>query len=119
MKIAMLVLIVSDLAATKRFYGDLLGFAVTGEDESKIVFAHEGAPFVAFLGERPTPPRAHGEEAASVFAFEVGALDAEMARLRAAGVTFIHQTPGRNAWGRYAALRDPSGNVIELMEPAR
>jgi glyoxylase I family protein len=116
MKIAMLVLIVSDLAATKRFYCDLLGFALQGEDSGKLVFAHEGAPFVAFLGARPAPLREHGAEAASVFAFEVSALVEELARLRAAGVDIIHQTPGENEWGRYAALRDPSGNIIELME---
>lgn len=49
--------------------------------------------------------------------FVVDDIDAQVARLRAAGVTFrndIISGPG----GRQTVLDDPSGNPIELFEPA-
>jgi catechol 2,3-dioxygenase-like lactoylglutathione lyase family enzyme len=45
-------------------------------------------------------------------------IDAEVARLRAAGVTFRNDVvtgPG----GRQILLLDPAGNVVELFQPAR
>jgi catechol 2,3-dioxygenase-like lactoylglutathione lyase family enzyme len=47
----------------------------------------------------------------------VADIDAEVARLRAAGVTFRNDVlsgPG----GRQILLEDPAGNVIELFQPA-
>lgn len=44
-------------------------------------------------------------------------LDAEVARLRAAGVPFRNDVvsgPG----GRQVLVRDPAGNLVELFEPA-
>jgi catechol 2,3-dioxygenase-like lactoylglutathione lyase family enzyme len=49
--------------------------------------------------------------------FIVADLDAEVARLRAAGARFrndIIEGPG----GRQILLQDPSGNVVELFQPA-
>jgi catechol 2,3-dioxygenase-like lactoylglutathione lyase family enzyme len=49
--------------------------------------------------------------------FIVDDLDAEVARLRASGATFrndIIEGPG----GRQILLTDPSGNVVELFQPA-
>ena len=50
--------------------------------------------------------------------FVVDDLDGEVARLRAAGAAFrndIVTGPG----GRQILLEDPSGNVVELFQPAR
>jgi predicted enzyme related to lactoylglutathione lyase len=47
----------------------------------------------------------------------VADLDAEVSRLRAAGLTFrndIATGPG----GRQVLVQDPSGNVVELFQPA-
>ena len=49
--------------------------------------------------------------------FIVDDIDAEVARLRGAGVTFrndIVEGPG----GKQILLQDPSGNVVELFQPA-
>ncbi len=62
-------------------------------------------------GTKPTPGgwnRIH---------FIVDDIDAEVARLRAAGATFrndIVEGPG----GKQVLLQDPSGNLIELFQPA-
>ena len=39
-----------------------------------------------------------------------------MQALKAQGIEFIHQMPNENPWGRYAAFKDPSGIVLEIME---
>jgi catechol 2,3-dioxygenase-like lactoylglutathione lyase family enzyme len=49
---------------------------------------------------------------------QVNDLDATVASLRRAGVHFIDDTPGGVAV-RQVLLEDPSGNPIELFEPAR
>ena len=47
---------------------------------------------------------------------EVDDLDAELARLRAAGVSF-RSGPVTGIGGRQALVTDPSGNLVELFEP--
>jgi catechol 2,3-dioxygenase-like lactoylglutathione lyase family enzyme len=45
-------------------------------------------------------------------------LDAEVARLRAAGVKFRNDIV-RGPGGSQILIRDPSGNLVELFQPAR
>jgi hypothetical protein len=46
----------------------------------------------------------------------VSHLDERIKELKSNGVIFIHKSPNENRWGRYAAFKDPSGIVNELME---
>lgn len=48
-------------------------------------------------------------------AIEVGDLDGECERLRAAGYDVVG--PSRFPWGRSAYLHDPDGRMVELQEP--
>ena len=75
----------------------------TGEKERPVVVAN---PFMAMTETR---------QVSSSFTVD---LPGEVARLRAAGVQFrndIVTGPG----GSQILLRDPSGNLIELFQPAR
>jgi catechol 2,3-dioxygenase-like lactoylglutathione lyase family enzyme len=45
-------------------------------------------------------------------------LDAEVARLRDEGVAFRYDEPVSGPGGRQMLVQDPSGNLIELFEPA-
>ncbi len=49
--------------------------------------------------------------------FRVADLDAMISQLRAAGVEVSHESEMAGI-GRFARIRDPEGNVIELWEPA-
>ena len=55
------------------------------------------------------------DRVAVVPAFRVEGLDAVVDRLQARGVVFTER--GREAWGAYANLRDPDGNLLNLYEP--
>jgi catechol 2,3-dioxygenase-like lactoylglutathione lyase family enzyme len=118
MQLARLAIFVTDFGEAKRFYGDVLGLPLVSENPERLVFAHPDCELVAFPCERTASTADYAEAARSVFVFEVPSVDAALRELRAKGVEFLHDVPARNAWGRYAALRDPFGNVHEIFEPA-
>ncbi len=116
LKLALLMIVAPDLARAKAFYGATLGFALTSETPARLVFAHLGADLIVFKGTHDAPPAEHGATASTTFVFEVPDLIAAMTELTAKGVRFLHATPARNEWGRYAAFTDPFGNVLELTQ---
>jgi glyoxylase I family protein len=118
MKLALLMIVAPDLARAKDFYGATLGFALKSQTPQRLVFGHDGADLVVFKGTQDAVPHAHGESASTNFVFEVPSLDAAIAALKAKGVPFLHAAPATNEFGRYAAFKDPFGNVLELMERA-
>jgi catechol 2,3-dioxygenase-like lactoylglutathione lyase family enzyme len=115
---------VDDVETAAGFYVRLLGFAEEGE--------WEGAPFrmlrrgdlrlwISGPGSSAARPMPDGSQPApggwNRFVIEVDDIDAEGARLREAGVPFrspIVSGPG----GKQAVLDDPSGNPVELFQPA-
>ena len=115
--------LVDDVAAALDFYTRHLGFrprmtappafadVVKGNLRLLLSGPTSSAGRAMADGERPGPGgwnRIH---------FVVDDLDAEMARLRDAGVTFRNDVvsgPG----GRQVLVVDPAGNLVELFEPA-
>jgi catechol 2,3-dioxygenase-like lactoylglutathione lyase family enzyme len=113
------VVLTPDLDEARRFYRDILGLGLTGERPDQLVFGLDGGELHVFGCDQAAPAdHRHGATAATVCAFEVASIEAEMARLRAAGVVFLHETPAQNPLGglRYAAFKAPGGNVHELIE---
>ena len=117
--------IIDDVRAAADFYTTLLGFTVEVDaspafvsvvrDGARLLLSGDGSS-----GKRPLPD---GREQTSGgwnrIHLEVTDLATEVARLRAAGVTFripdIITGPG----GSQIILEDPSGNPIELFQSAR
>ena len=119
MQLGVIVVLTPDLAEARRFYGDVLGLSLKDEAPNQLVFDLSGAEFHVFNCTDAAPAAyRHGATAATVCAFEVTSIDAEMRRLRAAGVVFLHAKPAENAFSgmRYAAFQAPGGNVHELIE---
>ena len=119
MKLGVVVVLTPDLDEARRFYRDLLGLGLTAESANQLVFDLDGAQLHVFSCVDPAPrDYRHGATAATVCAFEVASIEAEMARMRGAGVVFLHSTPAENILGgmRYAAFQAPGGNVHELIE---
>ena len=111
-----MMIFVTDLDEAKRFYGETLAFPVKNETANRIDFAHDGCDLVAFKCEKHGSIEEYGNVARSVFVFEVDSVDARMAEMQNAGISFIHQRPAENEFSRYAAFSDPSGNVHEIFE---
>ncbi|MFD2078484.1 Catechol 2,3-dioxygenase [Actinopolymorpha cephalotaxi] len=113
--------IVDDVQAAIDFYTTHLGFTVNTAHVPAFADVTRG-PLRLLLsgaqssGARATPPDAK-EPGRNRIHLIVGDLDAEIERLRAAGLTFrsdLVSGPG----GRQILLADPSGNLVELFAPA-
>lgn len=104
---------VDDVAAAAAFYVERLGLSQR-TDRPDFGFGGAwldvGAEQVHLI-EAP-PPADRGQH----FALQVADLDATIEELRAAGVDVSDASPVGT--GRQAFLHDPSGNLIELHQPA-
>jgi catechol 2,3-dioxygenase-like lactoylglutathione lyase family enzyme len=115
--------IVRDVAAAIAFYTEGLGFALKQQfgPAMAILVRDDLTLWVAgpaASASRPMPDGRQPEPGGwNRFVLQVDDLDATVARLRARGVGFrndIVSGPG----GRQILCEDPSGNAIELFQPA-
>ena len=116
--------IIDDVPAAMHFYTTLLGFAL--EQDASPAFASVTRDGVRLLlsgdgssGKRPlSDGRSQTAGGWNRLHLEVPDLEAEVARLREAGVPFRTEVvtgPG----GAQVILDDPSGNPVELFQPRR
>src|SRR5258708_6407507 len=114
---------VDDVAAAVAFYSTQLGFAVLTNQGSAFADVKRGTLRLLLSGHtssagRPMPDgRQPGPGGWNRIHLLVDDIDAEVARLRAAGVSFRNDVvsgPG----GKQVLIDDPSGNPIELFQPA-
>lgn len=115
---------VDDVEAAIEFYTEHLGFTLRMSAAPAFADVVRGNLRLLLSGPassagRPMPDGTEPEPGGwNRIHFIVGDIDAEVDRLRAAGLTFrndIVSGPG----GRQILLEDPSGNVVELFQPAR
>ena len=118
--------IVNDVAAAIPFYTEQLGFTLVMHPAPPFAMLERGdlrlvlsAPNPSAGGGAPMPSGAAQSPGGwNRFAIEIQDLDATVARLTSSGARF------RNAivdgvGGRQIIVEDPSGNPIELFEPAK
>jgi catechol 2,3-dioxygenase-like lactoylglutathione lyase family enzyme len=114
---------VDDVAASVNFYTTHLGFAVLTNQGSAFADVKRGNLRLLLSGRtssagRPMPDgRQPGPGGWNRIHLLVDDINGEVARLRAAGVRFRNDVvsgPG----GKQVLIEDPSGNPIELFQPA-
>jgi catechol 2,3-dioxygenase-like lactoylglutathione lyase family enzyme len=114
---------VSDVAASVRFYSELLGFAVVQQYGPAMAITEHGDLTLWLAGpgasaSRPMPDGAvPGPGGWNRFVLQVDDLASTVETLRAAGATFRNEVvsgPG----GQQILVEDPDGNVVELFQPA-
>lgn len=106
-------LLVDNLEAARRFYGEVLGWPTARRPD----FGFPGAWYdlghgqlhLVVVDAMPPPSGAH-------FAVEVDDLDAVSSHLEAAGV-HVSAGGGTPGAGRQAFCQDPAGNLIEFNQP--
>jgi catechol 2,3-dioxygenase-like lactoylglutathione lyase family enzyme len=114
---------VDDVAAAVDFYTGLLGFEVLTSFPPAFADVARGPLRLLLSGPassagRPMPDgAAPGPGGWNRIHLIVDDIEAEVARLKAAGAPFRNEIlsgPG----GKQVLLRDPAGNVVELFQPA-
>jgi catechol 2,3-dioxygenase-like lactoylglutathione lyase family enzyme len=114
---------IDDVAEAVRFYATHLGFRVLMENAPAFAAVQRGNLRLLLSGPassagRPMPDGAvPGPGGWNRIHLIVEDIDAEVARLRDAGAPFRNDVvsgPG----GKQILLEDPSGNVVELFQPA-
>ena len=114
--------IVSDADEAVAFYRDRLGFKVEMHPGPQFAALVRGdltlylnVPGAGSAGKAGGNPEPGGW---SRFQIQTDDLDGMIARLRETGASFRGDT-AEGGGGRQILLEDPSGNVIELFEPAK
>ena len=106
-------------ALIRDFYKDTLGLEPRSERERRISFAwgalDGGAPRLTITIHSEVRGVAQ-EHPRTVLNLEVDDLDGEYARLRDLGVEFVRAPALEGFGGRIATLRDPDGNLVQLLE---
>jgi len=110
------LLVVHDLLLSKDFYIDTLGLTLVEEHADCIKLKAGEHEVIMFQGTMEATHYEHGYNSNSSLVLTVSNLDEKISELKSKGVVFIHKSPNENRWGRYAAFKDPSGIVNELME---
>ena len=113
----------ADIEAGLRFYRDLLGFVETFRTPPEGVPEHVELTLESFslgLGTVEAAKRVHGVEAspgapAMVVVVWVDDADVAFARLQAAGVPVLQPPHDTGSGNRNALLRDPDGNLVEIV----
>lgn len=107
-----LLLMVSELERSKRFYFDLLGF----QERKGAKPLPDGRPFVStYQGLGLTEGGPGDRKQVDHIAFEVRNVEALNAKLKKAGVKFTREL-GPGPYGKAIYVRDPDGNELELFE---
>lgn len=121
-----IAIICSDYARSKAFYADLLGFAVIrevwrAERESWKCDLDAGNAQIELFSFPAPPARPSRPEACGLrhLAFTVSDLDAEVARLEAAGVACEAVRVDPYTEQRFTFFADPDGLPLELYEDNR
>jgi catechol 2,3-dioxygenase-like lactoylglutathione lyase family enzyme len=114
--------LVDDVDAAVEFYTTHLGFTLEMQAGPAFADVRRGrlrllVSGAASSGARATPPDVAAVAGRNRISLVVDDLEAEVRRLRGAGLTFVSDVisgPG----GSQVLIADPSGNLVELFQPA-
>ena len=102
---------VTDMHRAVSFYGDTLGLPVTEHDSDWSEVDANGLKLGLNSSESPA-----GDGGAAVAFQPEGDIEAEVERLKNAGVEFPDGI-SEHAWGRIVPFKDPDGNDLQLYAP--
>jgi len=97
------------------FYRDLLGFKVGLQIEGFVVLGDLGTPTLA-LGTHSEVRGRNADPARHMVGLSTDDVDGDWKRLKAAGVEFV-ENPTDYGRLRIATLKDPEGNLLQLLQP--
>ncbi len=105
----------ADMDRAVKFYEDVLGLPLTRREGSNWAMFDTGPVRLALHGALDGHPVEAGGATA---VFRVEDLDAERAALEARGAEFEEDVGEVEGYARFATLRDPDGNRLQIIEYA-
>jgi len=109
-------ILVNDMAKALDFYANKLGFEVIKRDHyPHFVLLKHDYPIALHQVDKVAQID-YPNQTGVILGIAVDDLAASIQHLSQQGVEFIHQAPQKFLAGWYAALRDPAGNVRELIQ---
>jgi lactoylglutathione lyase len=116
-KVCVIQINVDDLDKAIDFYVDKLGFDVESMSHYPEVVTLVQPHLSMLLYKVDHAHRVdYPSVAQTMINIESQDIESDLAGLRDKGVELIHSSPVRCPVGRYAAVRDPAGNVLEIIE---
>jgi predicted enzyme related to lactoylglutathione lyase len=106
-----------DLNRLLPFYRDTLGLTARVQTPGFVVFGEADQPALA-LGTHSEVHGPNADPARHMVGLLSDDVTKEWKRLNAAGVPFIEEPTDYGSF-RIATLRDPEGNLVQLLEPLR
>ena len=104
-----------DLGNLLPFYRDVLGLKVGLQTPGFVVLGEPGSPALA-LGTHSEVRGRNGDPPRHMVALSTDDVKGEWERLKAAGVEFV-ESPTDYGQVRIATLKDPEGNLLQLVQP--
>jgi predicted enzyme related to lactoylglutathione lyase len=99
------------------FYRDVLGLTVAFESPGFVVLGELGAPALA-LGTHSEVHGRNADPARHMVGLTTDDVRTDWKRLKADGVEFV-EDPTDYGTLRIATLKDPEGNLVQLLEPLK
>jgi catechol 2,3-dioxygenase-like lactoylglutathione lyase family enzyme len=115
------LVVVEDIAASRRFYEQLLGQLVKADYGEDVAFEgnfaiHHRPHYQSLLGDAADYPVSTKANNGELY-FETDEIEVVYERLKQAGAEFIHAIR-EEPWGqRVMRLYDPDGHIVEIGEP--
>lgn len=114
---AVIGIYVDDIDKAKEFYCDILGFEIenTYENGCILQMKSEGPTIIVEKAERPSHA-VYPDGSQIVLRIATDDIEKTSRNFKREGVNFIHDDPQPFVAGQFMAMRDPAGNVLELIQ---
>lgn len=111
-KVGAVILLVSNMDKSVKFYKDVLGLPVKTKSKDWTEFFGNGTVLALHPAKKKSAIKAG---AGMLVGFEVSDLDSSVKRLKELNVKF-YKKPKQEPFGKHAIIRDPDGHLISIAE---
>jgi lactoylglutathione lyase len=112
-RIGAVILLVSDMKESMKFYKDVLGMELKQQAEDWVEFSKQGT----VLALHPTKEKKLTKNISMLIGFNVSELETVCSNLEKKKVKF-HKKMTNEVFGKHAIIEDPDGHLISLAEMA-
>jgi predicted enzyme related to lactoylglutathione lyase len=114
---AVIGIYVDDIDKAKKFYCDALGFEIENSynDGCILQMKSEGPTVIVELADKPSKAE-YPDGSQIVLCVATEDIEKTSKELREKGVNFLHDIPQLFVAGQFMAMKDPAGNVLELIQ---